>query len=174
MLKLRFPEAHLKSITERYSYRLEPTTLLKARTVVQKGGAMSKDILRAVCEWKSPRSAGNMERNSSEFVEAVTGFALSASDERARIQGLTLLDGVGWPTASVILHFFHKDPYPILDRRALWSLGVDKPKAYESYDPWWDYVTFCRRLAKRHDLTMRSLDMALWQYSRENEPPAGL
>ncbi len=36
---------------------------------------------------------------------------------------LRFLDGVEWPTASTILHFCGARPYPILDYRALWSLG---------------------------------------------------
>ena len=34
---------------------------------------------------------------------------LNEKEERLRIEILTLLDGVGWPTASVILHFYHKE-----------------------------------------------------------------
>ena len=37
------------------------------------------------------------------------------------------LSGVRWPTASVLLHFGHRDRYPILDYRALEALGVPSP-----------------------------------------------
>ena len=88
--------------------------------------------------------------------------------ERLRIGALRCLSGVEWPTASVLLHLAHKEHYPILDFRALWSLGFDKPPAY-TFDFWKKYVQTCRRLAKQQGVDMRTLDRALWQYSKENQ-----
>jgi hypothetical protein len=81
---------------------------------------------------------------------------------------LTLLDGVSWSTASVILHLFHRDPYPIHDFRALWSVSLAVPAQY-SFGVWWPYVEFCRNLAASASADMRTLDKALWQYSKENQ-----
>ena len=55
-------------------------------------------------------------------VEDITRIALSTNSERLRIESLTLLDGVSWPSASVLLHFGHKDPYPILRHFELYRL----------------------------------------------------
>jgi hypothetical protein len=107
--------------------------------------------------------------NSDTFVEEVTAFAFAAKDERARVESLTLLDGVLWPTASVILHLFHSDPYPIMDFRALWSLSADVPDQY-CFSFWWDYVGECRLLRSRCGTDMRTLDRALWQFSKQNQP----
>jgi hypothetical protein len=77
----------------------------------------------------------------------------------------------------VLLHFGHTDPYPILDFRALWSLGVDVPTdAYGFYDfPLWRaYTNFCRDLADACGVPMRELDRALWRYSKENRKDAPL
>ena len=71
--------------------------------------------------------------------------------------------------ASVILHFFHPEPYPILDYRALWSLSIDEPSYYK-YNFWWEYVRICRDLAEANAVDMRTLDKAMWQYSKENQP----
>lgn len=67
------------------------------------------------------------------------------------------LRGVSWPTASVLLHFGHHDEYPILDYRALWWLGYDKPPPY-TFEFWSAYVSFCRTLAKRLSVSVRTLD----------------
>lgn len=123
-------------------------------------------VLRDIAHWKSPRSAGHIEENSEGYVREITGFALQAKEERTRIESLTVLSGVGWPMASVILHFFHQDPYPILDVRALGSLGVTSPKQY-SFDFWWSYVETCRDLSKKFGVGMRTLDKALWEFDRE-------
>ena len=98
----------------------------------------------------------------------ITSFALAAQCERSRIESLTLLDGVGWPMASVILHVFHADPYPILDYRALWSVSLPVPAPY-SFAFWQRYVAFCRDIATTAGVDMRALDRALWQYSKENQ-----
>ena len=98
----------------------------------------------------------------------VTRTALRTDNERLKIEILTLLTGVSWPTASVILHFCDKKPYPILDYRALWSLRVEAPPRYD-FDFWWAYTRFVRRLAKETKLSMRTIDRALWQYSKERQ-----
>lgn len=137
--------------------------LVKAR------GFYLKEELQEYCHWKSPRSQPRVARNSPEYVEAVTRVALSTSDERLRIEILTLLQGVSWPSASVLLHFGHNDPYPILDFRALWSLGIDSRKVIYNFDLWWAYTSFCRELADEAGVSMRELDRALWQFSKENQ-----
>jgi hypothetical protein len=78
------------------------------------------------------------------------------------------LRGVSWPTASVVLHFCDTRRYPILDFRALWSLGYATPPAY-NLEFWLAYTTFTRALARRRGLSMRILDRALWQYSSEHQ-----
>ena len=130
-------------------------------------GYLTRDEFLRLCRWKSPRSRPRVESNAPEFVRAVTKTALTTRDERLRIEVLTLLEGVHWPTASVILHFCHRDPYPILDVRSLWSLGVDRP-AYD-FTFWWAFTNMCRRLAERHSCSLRTLDRALWQYSKEHQ-----
>ena len=164
-MKLKFSEKRIKKISDKYSYPKE-VSLEHLSKIPKK--ELTKNELKIVCQWKSPRSANHVENNSDDYVREITRFALSTKIERARVEGLTLLDGVGWPTASAILHWFHKDQYPILDFRALWSVGTGMPKQY-TFDFWWDYVLFCRKLAKRNKVNMRVLDRALWQYSYENQ-----
>ena len=82
---------------------------------------------------------------------------------------LTLLDGVSWPTASVILHFCSARPYPILDYRALWSLSCEATAVDYDFGLWWDYVRTTRELADEMGLSMRTLDRALWAYSKDKQ-----
>ncbi|MEX0779804.1 MAG: hypothetical protein WD491_10830 [Balneolales bacterium] len=142
--------------------------MIDLRKDVQQAGFLTKEQLKLLALWKSPRSAGHIEKNREAYIKEITMFSLSATDERSIIETLTLLDGVGWPTASVILHLFHKDPYPILDFRALWSVEAKLPSSY-AFSFWWDYVRICRAMALRNGVDMRTLDRALWQYSKENQ-----
>jgi len=166
--KLRCPESELPLLVTRYQYPLQDNPVLAVRKAIAERGFMKKDELRIIAQWKAPRSAGHIEKNPEAYVREITGFSFSATTERARIEVLTNLDGVRWPTASVILHFFHKEPYPILDFRALWSVSLDVPAQY-SFEFWWPYVDFCRKLSRRVNMDMRTLDQALWQYSKENQ-----
>jgi hypothetical protein len=132
-------------------------------------GYLLQDEFIYLCRWKTPRSQSKVASNPADYIEAITQTALSTPSERLRIEVLTLLNGVRWPTASVILHFCHADPYPILDVRALWSLSVDANTVPYNFEFWWEYTLFCRTLAQEASVTMRELDRALWQYSKVNQ-----
>lgn len=70
--------------------------------------------------------------------------------------------------ASVMLHFSFPESYPVLDFRALWSLRIDQPKRY-CFDFWTAYTGACRKLAEQARVTLRALDQALWEYSKQHQ-----
>jgi hypothetical protein len=165
---LRFNLADIEGIAQRYPIPVREDDLMGLRAKILQRGCLTKGELQEVAYWKAPRSAGHAGKNSDGYVVEVTQCAFEAGCERTRIEVLTLLDGVSWPTASVILHLFHRAPYPILDFRALWSISLDVPPQY-SFGFWWSYVEFCRKTAEETGVDMRTLDRALWQYSKENQ-----
>jgi len=167
-MNLRFYESQIENIADRYEYTREENELIQLRSEIQRKGHLNKRQLQIVSKWKAPRSAGHVEKNTNDYIKEMTSFAFSTKNERARIEALTILDGVSWPIASVLLHFFYKDPYPILDFKALWSVNLEVPKQYK-YSFWEPYVLFCRAIAERNGVSMRVLDRALWQYSKENQ-----
>jgi hypothetical protein len=122
-----------------------------------------------VCAWKTPRSRPKVAANSARAVATTTGRALATADEEARIRTLLELQGVGVPTASTLLHFAFPDDYPILDVRALESLGVRSRSTYP-VSFWLAYLEACRELARRGGVSLRTLDKALWQHSKERSP----
>jgi hypothetical protein len=168
LFQLRFPNNQIHYWAGRYDYPKEDLIEFEVAPRIRTRGYCTKDDLWALCDWKSPRIKPRCAANEAAFVEAVTRTALSTPNEHLREIVLTLLSGVGWPMASVILHFGHTRPYPILDFRALWSLGIDPPPIY-SFEFWWEYTRFCRELAHESNVSMRVLDRALWQYSYENQ-----
>ena len=168
MPKLRCRTSQLKKWAQRYEYVSDEGELSDLKADIDARGYLTKADLRTITRWKSPRSAGHMEKNSDDYIREISRVAFTAEFERIRIEVLTLLDGVRWPTASVVLHFFHRDPYPIVDFRALWSVSMDVPKQY-SFEFWWQYVEYCRSVASRSNIGIRQLDQALWQYSKENQ-----
>lgn len=143
---------------------------------VKARGYLLKPEFEKFCKWKTPRSQRRVTSNPAEYIEAVTQTALSSPNERLRIEVLLLLNGVRWPTASVILHFCHAELYPILDYRALWSLGIEANTVPYNFEFWWEYTSFCRELAPSEEAgrgksvrAMRELDRALWKYSKDKQ-----
>ena len=170
--RLRFPIAEIPKYASRYDYPGEGQLIAGPVARTRRRGHLTYKDFIALCNWKSPRNRKRFTSNPSDLVKEVTGIALSPSTSpKLAIEILTLLSGVGWPTASVILHFCHRDAYPILDFRALWSVSADVPTRY-TYEFWELYVKFTRQLARRAATDMRTLDRALWKYSELHRPSA--
>lgn len=169
IFKPRVTASKLKALAQHYPADYDHEIESAIAPQVRKRGYFTKPEFESICHWKTPRSRPKVASNSAEYIEAVTRTALSTESEQLRIEVLTLLNGVSWPTASVILHFCHKEAYPILDVRALWSLGVEASKVTYNFDLWREYTQVCRGLAKSTGLSMRELDRALWQYSKEEQ-----
>lgn len=164
-LKLQFKSSEIEYWAKKYQYDSK-VRIEQIASEVKKQGYLTRDQLILICEWKTPRSKRHVLKNSEDYVFELSKFALSAKDERCRIETLTLLSGVSWPSASVILHFCHKAKYPILDFRALESFGIEDYTNF-NFAFWWKYVDQCRLISEKEGLDMRTIDMALWQYSKE-------
>lgn len=118
--------------------------------------------------WKSPRPKRFYEANSEESIIGITGSAIESSEEFYKVCSLQNLKGVSWPVASVILHFAHPDKYMIMDFRAIESLGMKKPSSY-NFDFWMEFTNNVRGLSKQLGVSLRTLDKALWMYSKLNQ-----
>jgi hypothetical protein len=170
LFNLRFDPQQIMDWSNRYSYPGEEKIAHKIVPRIRDQGYCTAADFIALCEWKSPRIRSRCIANDPAYVKTVTQTALSTPSEQLRIEVLTLLSGVSWPMASVILHWCHAERYPILDFRALWSLGYAQRPTY-NFEIWWAYTQFCRELAHQAGVSMRTLDRALWQYSKENQTP---
>lgn len=168
MFRLRFSEDRIADWAARYGDPGEDEIVRVLASRARSRGYLSRGEFLALCKWKTPRSEPKCASNSASRVRTATRLALGTCDERTKIGALRRLNGVGWPTASVILHFCDARPYPILDYRALWSLGWAKPPTY-TFDVWWAYTVFTRDLARATGHSMRTIDRALWQYSKANQ-----
>lgn len=166
--RLRFPAPEIPHWSSRYSYAGEERIGMVIAPRARARGHLTRREFLELCEWKTVRTKSRCAKNSADRVREATSLALATNDDRAKIGILRLLDGVDWPTASVILHFCDPLPYPILDYRALWSLGYPKPPTY-TYDFWNDYTAYSRELSRVTGHSMRVVDRALWQYSKEKQ-----
>ena len=145
----------------------QPTdeSIEKIQYEVKKRPYLTKSDLKTLALWKVPTKRNTLRRvnlNSPAWIEEVTRVALHPkTSERDRLEMLLCLKGVGWAVASAILHWFHQDCYPIWDKHALRTVDFQKS---ESHKNWEAYVSFCRCQAAKNNVSMRTLDRALWQY----------
>jgi hypothetical protein len=166
---LRFKVSQIHPWAERYPVESDKRVEEVITPQVRKRGYFKRDEFIELCRWKTPRSQRRIMSNPEDFIKDVTHAALTTTSERLRIEVLTLLNGVSWPTASVLLHFGYDNLYPILDFRALWSLSVDASQVQYNFEFWQEYTQYCRKLAHDAKVSMRELDRALWQYSKTNQ-----
>ena len=166
--KLRFPVSAIEKWADGFSDASDSVIERAIAPAARQQGYLMRGQFLVMAEWKSPRSRSRCEKNDAEYVEEVTRAALSSKNERFKVQALRLLDGVEWPTASVILHFCDRGRYPILDVRALWSAGLDATPSY-GFPLWMEYTEFLRGISTDAGVSMRTLDKALWQYSKAKQ-----
>lgn len=120
-------------------------------------------LVVAKSKWKGGRTRQLCGQNSKQDAEEITKVSFSTSSERLRIGALLALRGVQWPKASVILHFAFPTKYPILDVRAMGSVGGSTLYTFEK---WQEYFRLCRQCTLEHDISMRTMDKALWAFDK--------
>lgn len=169
---LQFEIDRIPELAAQYPVEYDREVEFDIAPQVQSRGYFTRPEFLIMCRLKTSRSKPRVERNSEDYIQEVTRIALTTQSERLKIEVLTLLEGVSWPTASLLLHYGCFNRYPILDFRALESLGVEAAKVQYNFDFWWKYVQFCRSLAAQAGVSMRTLDRALWKYSQLQSKPS--
>ena len=167
VFELKFPASRIPELAGRYVYD-DDAGCRAAGAAARARGHYTRSELIVICDWKTSRSRALVASNRSPVVVARTRAAFRATAERLRMMELIKLNGVAVRTASVLLHFAYPDRYPILDVRALDSLGVTT-KPY-SIKLWLEYLEACREFAVEYGVSIRTLDKALWQHSKESSP----
>jgi hypothetical protein len=162
---LQFPPDLIPALAARFPSTDDAGAAAAGRAARERGHYARAEFL-LVCEWKTARSRPKVAVNSAAAIRKATRTALTDEDESVRMAALTSLEGVGVPTASTLLHFASPGDYPLLDVRALESLGAKSRSVYP-ISFWLEYLDACRRLAREAGVSLRTLDKALWQYSKE-------
>lgn len=166
--QLRFPKEQLGHWLAQYPADGD-AKMLEIGKQARKAGYYTWEQFKRVCDWKTRRRPHkHYEKNTPEQVAVQTYKALNIHDERERIDALIALTGVRLPTASMLLQLAYPEEYPVIDVRALWSLGYESKSV--DVELWLDYVAFCRELGKQCNLSLRDLDRALFEYSKAHQP----
>jgi hypothetical protein len=162
-----FTKEWVLELATRYSYA-DDTAAQEAGQRAAAAGFYRREDFLTVVRWKSARAVPLAERNTAAQIRSATRAAFAADGEVQRMASMLTLKGVGAPVASALLHFAYPQRYPILDYRALATLGDTKRRTQYSPDFWASYVSRCCDLARAAGVSLRDFDKALWQDSVEN------
>jgi hypothetical protein len=160
-MRILLTKGEVLRYSKQYDYGDGDDRLAKRLEQAVGRGFMTRGDLVAVAKWKwrGGRTRQLAEQNSEDEVKEISCAAFAAKSERLRIGALLSLRGVCWPMASVILHFAFPDRYPILDRRAMNTVGGS---TNYTFDTWMEYTKLCRKTIQQMGIQMRTLDRALW------------
>ena len=161
--RLQFPPSEIERLKAAYHDPKEEAALNAGRAIA--AGDLSRDQLMKIVIWKSHRSSGRVAANTDAEIGDALQLAQQAETDRAAVGVLTGLDGVDVRMASAILAAIDPDGFTILDVRALEALGVETEQY--SLGLYVSYLAFCRQLANDCKVSLRELDQAMWQWSKE-------
>lgn len=162
---LQFDPSEIPALAARYGYEQDNEVLAAGARIAS--GDYGRENLKVIVRWKSARRIAFIDHNTdSEIARALRFASNERTSEGSAIETLDGLHGVGVPMASAILTAVFPTKYTIIDVRALESLGVTQwPN--DSAEYYMRYLQKCRELAHRYNVPLRTLDRALWQWSKE-------
>lgn len=141
----------------------------KMKSLLKNQRYLTRKNLITIGDWKTPRARRHYSnrQNRNHRVKKISQFSFSTRNEKARIESLDSLLGVGYPMASTILHFAFPHKYSIMDSRVIRSLGLKQPSTYK-FDFWKGYCKKIQAISKKYSLLIRTVDKALWKYDQLN------
>ena len=162
-----------QQLIEQYLMALKGA-IKRRRTPEAPRGYLRYDEFYDLFYWKLKRRPRSLKRDSKNEIQEITGEAFRLDNDWEKLDKLTKIHDVGRSVASAILHLCDQKKYPILDHHALRSVDIEEEYIYGPEYPFWqEYVGLCCRKTKRYDVSIRTLDRALWKYSEvgiwENE-----
>lgn len=145
-------------------------------------GTWSREDLQWIIEWKvrvfTKPTLKHLRKNDDDEIRAQIEEAVHESSIRSKVEALTSLSGIGVPVASAILLFINPARFTVIDKRAWNVLHESEYLSQElSDDPTVEeyllYLGACWTLANEYDVSIRTLDRALWVLDIEDESIAG-
>ena len=162
--RLQFTPEQIKPLAARYEYGGDADALKAGQRIAR--GDFSRANLEMIFRWKTGgRGISRLSRNSESEICDALELAVNAKTERAALAVLCGLTGIDVPVASAVLTAIDPERYTVLDYRALESLGVEL--SWYTYEFYLTYLDECRKLAGQNSVSLRNLDRALWQWSKE-------
>jgi hypothetical protein len=170
LFRLRFDPERISHWAGRYKAAGDEDALAAGRRIA--AGEYQRAHLQTIFKWKTnDRGKGRLADNTDAEIADALRLATLAHSDRCAMAVLLGLHGVAVPVAAAILTAINPARYTVIDFRALRSLGYEALD--RSIDLYLKYLGFCRELADRHGLPLRTVDRALWQYDKEHPARRG-
>jgi hypothetical protein len=162
---LLFDPSQILKLAARYNFQ-DDTRALSAGVRIRAGHYTRKNLME-IFEWKTKgRGRSRLLKNNDQEIADALMLAIAAKTDRAALAVLRGLNGVEIPVASAILTAIDPKRFTIIDFRALEALGIGKANITIPF--YLAYLTECRKIARQNKVSLRTLDQALWQWSKEN------
>ncbi len=162
--QLQFDALRIRELASRYPCGDDLEALQAGHHIAS--GDYTRANVETIFVWKTGgRGISRLRRNSDVESHDALRLAVTAQTERAALAVLCGLCGVEIPVASALLTAIDPERYTIIDFRALESLGVKR--SWHTVESYIGYLKHCRKLAHQNAVSLRDLDRALWQWSKE-------
>ena len=163
--KLKFDPKEIQPLAARRKNSPKYSEAMEAGSRIQQGQC-TRENLEKIFRWKTRgRGGGRLIKNEDAEIADALKLATMAKTDRAALAVLVGLNGVRVPVASAILAAIDPEKFTVIDVRALEALNVTNPRI--TINLYLDYLNECRRLACENSVKLRTLDEALWQWSKE-------
>src|SRR5208337_2659503 len=164
LFQLQFDPSKVEEIASRYSFKEDVDPLEAGKEI--RIGKHTRENIQRIFEWKTKgRGRSRLDKNSDQDIADALSLATKGKSDRAAVAVLMGLNGVQVPVASAILTAIDPEHFTVIDFRALEALGVTTANMTINY--YLEYLDACRGLARENKVTLRTLDRALWQWSKE-------
>lgn len=148
------------------------------RGKLQKNEFATKEDLKNIIEWKfqgqlKGRRSLNIKRLNNvnpKLIVDISKLAFTADSDKTRLKLLTVIDGVGYAIATVILTFFNPQNYGILDFHAWNAIFQDGKKTFGERECL-RFIGELRRIAREVDLPCRDVEKALFKKDKLKRKP---
>ncbi len=152
---------------------------------LQKRKHLKREEFINICKWKTPRPKNHYQKNNEKKIEEITGKVFAKHpDTESQMTELLKFKGVSVPVASALLTVIYPKTYCIVDFRVwnslLWiedrkslfknySIFSDFINNFRSYGNVASYISYMegiKKMAEKHGMTPREIEMALWQHDK--------
>jgi hypothetical protein len=167
VFKPKFTDTKVPALVKAYGPESDDDALRAGQEIAS--GIYSWENIKTIFKWKTKgRGISRLKNNECEEIADALRLAAQAETERSAMAVLCGLNGVGVPVASAILTTMFPTRFTVIDFRALQSLGCENDDD-GTINFYLVYLNACKDWAEQYKCTLRDLDRALWQYSKDNE-----
>lgn len=189
----RWAQEYIKNYKGTISFQNDKGEMIKETSpvfkniskVLKKRRCLKRKEFINICKWKTPRPKRYYQENAKKKIEKITRKVFAKHpDTELQMTELLKLKGVNVPVASALLTVIYPKTYCIVDFR-VWNTLFwieDKRSLFKNYSNFSDFINNFRsynkvssylfylerikKLAEKHSMIPREIEMALWQYDK--------